>query len=203
MSRPIKECCGSAGPKHRAICQTEEAVAARNSRAERASSKTAAAANPSEPNKSDDALLKRISELERRDEENQKKLQTLYAVADKSRLFNHENSKQEEKGKNIKLSIIDGKYLVGWANLKDDEIFDPKTGRKTGEAQALKIILLDNTGLMSERIIESYGAFSNLRYDKRVECPVLSMKQDMEKNVIYDVQLPDGRIISLAHNFWN
>jgi hypothetical protein len=191
-----KVCCGSRGPKHRGSCQSEEAVAAREDfKAKIASNKTA---RPDE-----DVLLKRIAELERRDEENQKKLEVLYAVADKGRLFNHESGSKEKKPVKVKLSVYDDKYVVGWRTVKDELIHDPRTGRTVGEAQQYDLLLLGRDGLTTTQSVSGYLNFSNARYNERVECEVLSRQESQDGRLTFNVSLPDGRMLELDSKFIN
>src|SRR3990167_309582 len=99
MARHPRECCGSAGVFHKRECQSDEAVTHRIKRAEGGTK--AVFDNPTQPQtpreSGDSALLKRVAELERRDEDNQKKLEMLYAVADKGRLFKYGSGAAEKK----------------------------------------------------------------------------------------------------------
>lgn len=151
-----------------------------------------------------DVLLQRISELERRDEENQKKLKMLYDVADKGRLFNWE-SKQKggDQGRHVKLSVVDGKILVGWRTLRDELVHDPKTGRTVGEFQQYELLLYGEDGQHSTRVVDGYLNFSNLRYENRIECQILGKSENYEGKVTFEIGLPDGRKTILDSRFVN
>src|SRR3990167_8077635 len=92
------------------------------------------------------SLLDKVTELERKDNENQAKLKMLYDVADKGRVFNYENTKAEKQAFKVKLSIFGDGIIVGWRTVRDDLVKHPTTGLTVGENQEYELLLLDNEG---------------------------------------------------------
>lgn len=133
----------------------------------------------------------------------QKQLKMLYEVADKGRIFNYENNNTEKKPIKVKVSIIQGKTLVGWRTTKDELIKHPQTGKTIGEKQEFELVLLDNVGDKTTVLVDGYEAFSNARYNERVEAEVVSKKEDWKGNYTFDIKLPDGRIIPFDSRFVN
>lgn len=180
-----KPCCGSVGIRHKKDCLTQT-----NNTMEQ---------KPVETNED----KKRIEELERANQEMMKKIEILYAVADKGRVFNYENRNQEKKQKEFKLSTQDGKIMIGWRTAKDEEIFDPRTSTKVGETQIMEILWLDKEGNKSTETVNGYGNFTKIKYANRIVCREVKWSEDFAGNIVYDVSLPDGRIISLDSRFVN
>lgn len=156
-----------------------------------------------EPESSLAKLLAKVEELERKDIENQKQLKMLYSVADKGRVFNYENSTKEKKPFQIRLSVFDGKIIIGWRNAKDILVKHPQTGATVGEEQQMEVILLDKEGNKTTHTFNGYSAFSNAKYDNRIDCEVVSKAEDYEGRLTYNVVLPDGRNINLGAQFVN
>jgi hypothetical protein len=148
-------------------------------------------------------LLKKIADLEKKDKEKDEQLKMLYAVADKGRLQNYTNARQSKKPFKVQLSVFDGKIIIGW-NLKRDELIkDSRTGSTIGEKQIIEVKLLDKDGSESFVSFDGYITFSNARYDQRIEAEVINRKEDFQGNLVFDVLLPDGRTISLSSQFVN
>ena len=143
----------------------------------------------------------------RRDEWNkvQEQLAMLQDVADKGRVFNYESRKAAlgKKTKRIKLSIFDGKYVIGWATLKDNLIKSPTTGLVVNEEQQYEILLLGPDDSITKAKIDSYSRFTDVRYSERVEVDVVSQSEDYDGKITFDVKLPDGREIKLGSQFLN
>jgi len=158
---------------------------------------------PEEMVKNVSALQAEIEALKKKDAENQEKLKMLYEVADKGRVFNYESQRAEKKPLRVKLSAYNGKTIIGWRTLKDELIKHPTTGLTVGEVQEYELWLLNSDGSEERTIIHGYPAFSDARYRERIECEVIGKKEDYQGNIEYDVQLPDGRKISLNSRFIN
>lgn len=152
---------------------------------------------------SESALLERLAELERRDEENQKKLKMLYEVADKGRVNNYENSQPSKKPLQIKLSRYADGVIVGWRTVRDELIKHPTTGLVVGENQEYELIILDDEGKTQKKSVLGYPAFSNARYNERIEAEIIAKSEGYEGSITYDVKLDDGRIIKLGAQFVN
>ena len=142
-----------------------------------------------------------------RDEWNkvQEQLVMLQDVADKGRVFNYESRKAAtgKKAKRIKLSVLDGKYVIGWATLKDNLIKSPSTGLVVSEEQQYEVLLLAPDDSITKVKIDSYSRFTDVRYNERVEVDVISQSEDYEGKITFDVKLPDGREIKLGGQFLN
>jgi hypothetical protein len=148
-------------------------------------------------------LLAKIEDLERRDSEKEQKLKMLYEVADKGRVFNYENSNKEKKATKAKLAFYGGGYLIGWRTIKDELLKHPTTGIIAGEVQEYELtILLENEETKPIRI-SGYPAFSDARYTERVDIELIAKSEDYNGNVVFDVKLPDGRVIKLDQRFIN
>src|SRR3990167_8275485 len=149
-------------------------------------------------------LLEKLEVLEKKDIENQAKLKMLTEVADKGRVFSYEsNIKADKKPFKIKLSVFQNGIIVGWRKVKDELVKHPTTGLTVGEHQEYELLILDHEGKTQKTSVSSYPAFSNARYTQRIEADVISKKEDYSGNVSYDVQLPDGRQISIDARFIN
>lgn len=164
-----------------------------------------------DPKPSNDPILQRLEELERKNQElekravdDQKTLKMLYEVADKGRVFNWESKQNKPgQGQRIKVSVLEGKYVIGWRTVRDELITDPRTGSTVGELQQYEIQLLEKDGSSSFRTLNGYKAFSDLRYDQRVDCQVLSRSESYDGTLKFRVGLPDGREYELDSRFIN
>lgn len=150
-----------------------------------------------------DSLLAEVSALKERDAEYQEKLKMLYEVADKGRILTYESRKVEKKPLRVKLSKYQGGIIIGWRNVKDELITDPKTGATVGEDQRYEVKVLGNDGEIKEYPIRGYATFSEARYNERIEAEVANRREDWDGNVTFDLKLPDGRVISLDGRFVN
>lgn len=150
-------------------------------------------------------LLDKVAELERKDLENQKQLKMLYEVADKGRVYNYEatKSKGEKKPFKVKLSVFGGGLIVGWRTSKDELIRHPTTGLTVGESQEYELLILDHESKIQKVLVNGYPAFSNARYNERIEVSVESKSEDFNGNTSFSVMLPDGRLYSLDARFVN
>lgn len=148
-------------------------------------------------------LLEKIKALEAKDLEKDKQLKMLYEVADKGRVQNYESQRAEKKPFKVKLSVFDGKTMVGWQIKRDELIKDPRTGTTVGEKQEIEAKLLDAAGEISVVTFDGYVSFSNARYSERIEAEVVNRKEDYNGNSSFDVRLPSGRIITLDARFVN
>ena len=142
-----------------------------------------------------------------RDEWNkvQEQLVMLRDVADKGRVFSYESQKAAtgKKAKKIKLSVFDGKFVIGWATLKDNLIKSSSTGLVVSEEQQYEILLLAPDDSISKAKIDSYSRFTDVRYGERVEVDVLGQTEDYDGRITFTVKLPDGREIKLGSQFLN
>lgn len=131
------------------------------------------------------------------------KLKMLEAVADKGRVFNYENANTTKKPFKIKLSAYQGGLIIGWRTIRDQLIKNPTTGLTFGEEQEYEVKVLRSDNEVMLLNIKSYPAFTDARYNERVECEVIGKKEDYSGNITYEVQLPDGRRIELDARFLN
>lgn len=149
------------------------------------------------------ALMAKIEALEKRDAENQEKMKMLYEVADKGRVFTYESQRAEKKPIRIKLSVYNGKIIIGWRTLRDELIKHPTTGLTVGEVQEYELWMLNSDGSEERTRISGYPAFTEARYTQRIECEVIGKREDYQGNIDFDVRLPDGRKIALNARFVN
>lgn len=133
----------------------------------------------------------------------QNKLKMLYEVADKGRVFNYENSTKEKKPFRVKLSKFADGIIVGWRTVKDELVKHPTTGLTVGENQEYELIILDNEGKQKKVTVASYLAFSNARYDTRIDAEIVSKSEGYDGEITFDVKLDDGRVIKLNAKFVN
>jgi len=133
----------------------------------------------------------------------QDQLAMLYNVADKGRIQSYEKQHQGKQLLKVKLSVYDGKYIVGWRVVEDSYTYHPTTGQLVGETQTIEVELLDKDNKRSIVKLNGYKKFSDIRYTERVEVSVVSKKEDVSGNWTFDVELPDGRILSLDSRFVN
>ena len=211
----LHECCGSKGGPHKKNCSsvssdikkfteiTQEQVERQKAEEHIVVTEQPKAEKANRFLDEIELLSKKIAELEQRDEEQQKRLKMLYAVADKGRVFNYENSQATKKPVKVKLSVIDGKYIVGWRTVRDELILDPRTGRTVGESQEYEILLYDSEGNVSKKSVSGYLNFSNIRYNERVECEVVGKKENYDGKLEFDLLLPDNRKLTLDSRFVN
>ena len=134
----------------------------------------------------------------------QDQIKLLTAVADKSRIESYQQREVTKPILKVKLSVVDGKYLVGWDVVKDINIYQPTTGKQIGEEQIVDIILLGSDGELEKKTVSGYKQFSDVRHEQRVECDVVSKKEDnVSQKTIFEVALPDGRKVELDAKFVN
>ncbi len=137
----------------------------------------------------------------------QDQLKMLYDVADKGRLYSYENQRVAKKSIKVKLTTFQDKFIISWNMLKDIPIYHPTTGEQVGEEQKIEITLLDKDGTETKQIIDGYKRFSDIRYNKRVECEVVSKKEYLnekgETEYSFEVRLPDDRVIILPQALVN
>lgn len=202
----VKECCGSSGPRHKKGCA---AVAVQQEATQDAPEvqnvpESSLEAPKAKPVSEVELLKAQVAELARKDAEKDKVIEMLREVADKGRVFSWE-AKQAKSGKpqKVKLTVIDGNVVVGWRTIKDELIKDPRTGRTSGEVQQYEFLLLSKDGSTSSKVVDGYEAFSNYRYDQRIECDVLSKSEGYDGNIEFELGLPDGRKLKLNSRFIN
>lgn len=195
-----KQCCGALGFRHKKGCPglPNEPMPEQTKVAEPVSQPVETGTTSKE-----EELLKQIEELKSRDAETQKKLEMLYAVADKGRLFNYENQKKEKAPLRVKLSKWNGGTIVGWRTVKDEIVLDPRTGSISGEFQQYEVLLLGPDGKTTTHTITGYENFSNARYNERIECEVVSRREDFDGKITFELSLPNGEQISLGSQFIN
>lgn len=132
------------------------------------------------------------------------KLKMLEHVADKGRLMNYENN-QGPKKKPMKahLSLYGEGIITGWRTVKDELIKHPSTGAVIGETQEYELLILGKDDSITKTSVVGYPAFSNSRYNERIEVEIIGKKEDFDGKITFDVKLPDGRVIKLDPRFIN
>jgi hypothetical protein len=135
-------------------------------------------------------LLIKLEKLEKKSIEDSKTIEMLTAVADKGRVFNYESQRSEKKPSKVKLSIFNGKIIIGWKTIRDDLVKHPTTGATVGEKQEYELKLLSKDGIESIAVVDGYPAFSNARYSERIECEVVGKKEDYKGNIEFEIDIP-------------
>ena len=136
----------------------------------------------------------------------QEKLRMLEEVADKGRILNYQTKNAPTKQPiTVKISEYNDKYIVGWRTKKFELGRSPTTGRTIwgGETAEYEVKFVDKEGNETTEVINGYSAFSDARYDKRVDCAVLAKKETNEGKFLYDVALPGGKVITIDLDFVN
>ena len=138
-------------------------------------------------------------------DEVQARLKMLYEVADKGRIYNYESqtASGQKKPFKVKLSKFRDGYITGWRTVRDEAVYNQTTGKQMGEIQEYQILVLKEDGTINTVTLNGYSAFSEARYTERVECEVKGKKEDWEGKTVFDVVLPDGRVIPLDSRFVN
>jgi len=124
-------------------------------------------------------------------------------VADKGRLEKYEEQNRGKTPMKVRVSKYGGGYIVGWRTVKDNLIKNPTTGRTVGEEQEFEVLILKEDSKVEKRVINGYPAFSDARYNDRVEVTVSNKATDWEGRATYTVSLPDGRDYQLAEQYIN
>ena len=148
-------------------------------------------------------LLQKIEQLEQQNVDNQAKLQMLEQVADKGRVLNYENQQGIKKSLQVKLSVFGGGIIIGWQTIKDILIKNPTTGMTVGEEQEYEIIILLSDDTEKKLIIKGYPAFSDARYNERIEVEVIGKKENYTGEIEFEIQLPNNRTRWLNSRFVN
>lgn len=148
-------------------------------------------------------LVAKIEALEKKDSENQEKLKMLYEVADKGRVFNYENKNAGKPSMRVRLSVHDGRIVIGWRTIKDILVKHPTTGLTVGEEQEYELLLLNKDDSVEKLKIDGYQRFSDIRYTERIDAEIVGKKEDFNGNLTFEVKLDDGRLISLDARFIN
>ncbi len=151
-----------------------------------------------------ETLLERINQLESDKAKDSETIKMLEDVADKGRVMNYQSKNTKDK-KPIKaqLSLVGDGYLVGWRTLKDELIKHPTSGLVIGESQEFELLILKPDDSLEKVTVSGYPAFSNTRYNSRVEVELVGKEEDYDGNIKFKVKLPDGRITTLAAAFIN
>lgn len=152
-----------------------------------------------------EAIMARINRLESENAAKDAKIAMLEDVADKGRVLNYQSKNNPgKKEMRANISIVgNNSYLVGWRTMKDELIKHPTSGLTIGESQEFELMILKEDDTLEKITVNGYPAFSNTRYDKRVEVEVISKEEDFDGNVKFKVKLPDGRIIGMRAEFLN
>lgn len=131
----------------------------------------------------------------------QEKVKDLEGAADVGRLGRIQAARNAGKlVKAAKVSVFDGKYVLGWVVEKDDVYFD-ESGR-LNEDQQIKLFLFTKKGEQPEETKPmSYRQFSRLT--TKVEGEVIKESKDADGQVSFTVLLPDGLELELPIVFLN
>lgn len=142
-------------------------------------------------------LQKLVDKLEKQEQQ----IKDLEASADLGRLQRIQGLRNQGKlVKKAKISIYNGKYVLGWAKVKDDVYFG-EDGR-LHEEQTVELILDNGEGkepIKSDVI--SYRTFSRLC--QKEEGEVIKESKDSDGQTFFTLQLAQGRTIELPIIFIN
>jgi hypothetical protein len=143
-----------------------------------------------------DVLERLLSTVEKQGE----KLKDLEAAADIGRLSRIQQARNSGKlVKAAKVSVYEGKVVLGWARVKDDVFFDEQ-GRLHEDQQVE--LYLDNGKEKPEKTAPmSYRQFA--RITTKIEGEVIKESKDKEGEMSYTIQLEDGREFTLPIVFLN
>ena len=136
----------------------------------------------------------------------QEQLKMLTEVADKGRILSYQTKNaNNKKPVTVKVSIYDDKYIIGWKTLKFELGRNPQTGKAIwgGETAEYEVKLMDKEGAESTEILRGYSAFSDAKYDNRIECAILSKKETAEGELLFEVALPNNKTVLLESKFLN
>ena len=152
-------------------------------------------------------LLARLEALEKSNAAKDEKLKMLEEVADKGRVFNYQSRRADKQPLKVKLSIYDGKLIIGWKNIKDVLVKHPTTGKTIGEEQKIEITLHDKDGAETTHLFTNYVDFSEARYNERIDATVVGKKEEWDnkgnKLEFFDLEVSDGRKLPLDSRFVN
>jgi len=144
-----------------------------------------------------DVLERLLDTVEKQGE----KIKDLESAADVGRLSRIQQARNAGKlVKSAKLSIYEGKVVLGWSRVKDDVYFD-ESGRLHEDQQVE--LYLDNGKNKKPTKTEpmSYRAFARLT--TKIEGEVIKESKDKEGQIMFTVQLEDGREFELPIVFLN
>ena len=131
----------------------------------------------------------------------QEQVKDLTQAADLGRLSRIQQARNAGKlVKAAKISVYEGKVVLGWARVKDDVFFDE--GGRLHEDQQVELYL-DSGDIKKPTKTEpmSYRQFA--RVTQKVEGEVIGETKDKEGQMSYTVQLEDGREFTLPIVFLN
>lgn len=96
--------------------------------------------------------------------------------------------------KNVKLSVVNGKIVIGWKKVKDDVYVDEQN--RIHEDQVVKIFFKDGTD--SDHDMRAF-----YRIITKIKGEVIAESKDKVGNLNYKVQLEDGQEIDIDSKFVN
>lgn len=134
-------------------------------------------------------------------EKQEQQIKDLEASADIGRLQRIQSLRNQGKlVKKAKISVYNGKYVLGWAKVKDDVYFDEQ-GR-IHEEQTVQLTLDNGEGNEPEKSdVMTYRTFS--RMCQKEEGEVIRETKDADGQMSFAIQLASGRVFELPIVFIN
>ncbi|MFA6991917.1 MAG: hypothetical protein WC269_01390 [Candidatus Gracilibacteria bacterium] len=137
------------------------------------------------------ALVEKIDALQKQSD---KQNEMLLAVADKSRLSNYNIRNQGSLVKTARITLFDGKLVVGWKSVIDEVMQDP--GGRWIVNQQTELMFQDGTS----KIV----SIKNFEFQKKQEVvEVVGEIVDNLGNHFYKLQRKNGETIELGDSFIN
>lgn len=134
-------------------------------------------------------------------EKQEQQIKDLEASADVGRLQRIQSLRNQGKlVKKAKVNVYNGKYVLGWAKVKDDVYFDEQ-GR-IHEEQTVELTLDNGEGNEPVKSdVMTYRTFSRLC--QKEEGEVIRESKDADGQVSFAIQLVNGRVFELPIVFIN
>jgi len=144
-----------------------------------------------------DRLMEMIKQQSDKIEKLEKDRDMLLSVADKTQLSRYYSRNQKMLPTKVKVRKIDDKFIVGWSDMIENEVYqDPATLRWV-ENQKIKVIFSDG----------SSGIYNLRDYVKRYkteEATIVSKTiDDSDGNTYYTVRVPSGQEFKINVTFLN
>lgn len=128
----------------------------------------------------------------------------LRSTADAGRLMNFDTQQtQGKKPIKVKISEYAGGLIIGWRTVKDQLIQHPTTGKLVGEEQQYELMVQLPNGDIKKEIVNSYQAFSDARYNSRIEVEVVGKREGYGGELTFELALPSGGRLLLDGRFIN
>lgn len=138
-----------------------------------------------------DRLIKSVETLS-------KDRDTLFSVADKSRLARAQAMSGEALIHTAKVSMFDGKYIIGWKLTKNISEIMPQTGRWVEDQQT--VLVFEDGETLEMPLIDFYRKITKVSGD------IVSQTEQNSggiKSTIFTLEFKDGKQLSIDNKFVN